>query len=381
VFQVFDREEKRQQRLSASLPVEATNLSLQEKISSTIVVEQPLPPGLRDCPSRQSSWSSYDSAVILRESPSRQSSWGSADTKMTYGTLPSRNSSWGSYDLRQTGGKLSDELEAILVHSGGFSYDREAIPWHPGTVKRTKQKLESESSTKRACPEVVEPLETSTVTIKLQKSTAVKAERCPSPKDVVPQLVTVKVEEPPVLQPPPPQDNSLEGVVKSLKKEFEAKIVRIDRTLSTSSEPTRTDKELAKSEPSSPDVLEDLSVKLLVNRFEVNNKEWPVLCRSVSHSPPGRQRLISDGGCPKRRSSPASLCNQPPVPQRKSSYEATAGNNVIVRSLIIQSGQLPPPQPVLGIAKCKKQQGKTHPLARLTSFAKGRHINPVFNTM
>lgn len=354
-------------------------MSLQEKISSTIVVEQPLPPGLRDCPSRQSSWSSYDSAVILRESPSRQSSWGSADTKITYGTLPSRNSSWGSYDLRHTGGKLSDELEAILVSTGGFSYDREAIPWHPGTVKRTKQKLESESSTKRVCPEVPEQLETSTVTIKLQKST-VKAERCPSPKNGlkdVPQLVRVKVEETPA--PQPPQDNnSLEGVVKSLKKEFEAKIVRIDRSLSTSSEPSRTDKETAKSEPPSPEVVEDLSVKLLVDRFEVNNKEWPVLCRSVSHSPPGRHRIISDGGCPKRRSSPASLCNQPPVPQRKSSYEATAGNNVIVR---IQNRQLPPPQPVLGIAKCKKQQGKSHPLALLTSFAKGRHTNPVFNTM
>jgi len=373
---VFDREEKRQQRLSASIPVEATNTCLlaQEKISAPLNTDQPLPTSLRECPSRQSSWSSYDSAVILRESPSRQSSWGSADTRITYGTMPSRNSSWGSYDIRH-----GDDLEVILGSTGSFSYDRESIPWYPGTVKRTKQKLESESSTKRVCPEVSVILtETSTATIKLQKShvpakAPVKChkEESSSPKNNRdPQLVKPnnRTEEP---------ENS-EGVVKSLKKEFEAKSVKNGRTLSAT-EPLKVEpvKELLpKSEPSSPSV-EDLSVKLLVDKFEVNNKEWPSFCRSISDSPPDRQRYISEGGCPKRRSSPATLCNQPPVPQRKSSFEATAGNNVIVRNLIIQR----PEQPVLGIDKCKKQQGKTHPLARLAPFAKGRHTNPVFNTM
>ncbi|XP_077294421.1 protein phosphatase Slingshot isoform X2 [Arctopsyche grandis] len=68
--------------------------------------------------SRQSSISSCDSAVVI-EKLSRHSSWGSYDTK------PSRNSSWGSYDE----------------------------PWHLGTVKRTKQKLEEGCSTKRICPD------------------------------------------------------------------------------------------------------------------------------------------------------------------------------------------------------------------------------------
>jgi hypothetical protein len=207
---------------------------------------------------------------------------------------------------------------------------------------------------------VNEQLETSTATIKLQKACS------PSPPKSAP-TVLVKVEE----------QQTEEGVVKNLKKEFEAKSVRV-RT-----EPIIAP--TAKSEPSTPEAVEDLSVKLLVDRFEVNNPA--VLCRSISHSPPGRQRLITDTACPKRRSSPASLCNnqQPPVPARKSSsFEATAGanNNVIVRNLIMQSRQLPqqPTQP-LSIAKSKKQQGKTHPLARLAPFAKGRHTNPVFNTM
>lgn len=82
----------------------------------------------RESPSRQSSWSSYDSAVVM-DNNSVHSSWA---------TLPSRNSSWGSYDMRPSGESLGS--------SGLFPYDREEIPWHPGTVKRTKQKLE-ESST------------------------------------------------------------------------------------------------------------------------------------------------------------------------------------------------------------------------------------------
>ncbi|XP_033225658.1 protein phosphatase Slingshot homolog 2 isoform X2 [Belonocnema kinseyi] len=91
-------------------------------------------PTIRDAPSRQSSWSSYDSAVVLENSV--HSSWA---------TLPSRNSSWGSYDMRPV-----DPLGS----SGLFPYDKEEIPWHPGTVRRTKQKLEegsSASTVKRVC--------------------------------------------------------------------------------------------------------------------------------------------------------------------------------------------------------------------------------------
>ncbi|CAL7933182.1 unnamed protein product [Xylocopa violacea] len=92
-------------------------------------------PVTRDSPSRQSSWSSYDSAVVL-DNNSVHSSWA---------TLPSRNSSWGSYDMRP-----SDPLGS----SGLFPYDKEEIPWHPGTVKRTKQKLEENTTSgtvKRVC--------------------------------------------------------------------------------------------------------------------------------------------------------------------------------------------------------------------------------------
>ncbi|KAJ8955261.1 hypothetical protein NQ318_000288 [Aromia moschata] len=147
---VFDREEKKQQRMS-TIPVIPSGcnpeLPNDEKIA-------------RECPSRQSSWSSYDSAVVLGfqnevSELSRHSSWGSGDTR----TLPSRNSSWGSYDMRprgpvhyinEKGEKVTHgNTEAFENSSSGiFPYDKEDIPWHPGTVKRTKQKIE-ECSTKK----------------------------------------------------------------------------------------------------------------------------------------------------------------------------------------------------------------------------------------
>jgi protein phosphatase slingshot len=103
-----------------------------------------------------------------RDAPSRQSSWGSGDTRWTYGgggTLPSRNSSWGSYDMRppmqyvnERGEKqqlpIQTQLDDLFgsSSSGMFPYDRDEIPWYPGTVKRTKQKLEEGTgAVKRMC--------------------------------------------------------------------------------------------------------------------------------------------------------------------------------------------------------------------------------------
>lgn len=89
--------------------------------------------------SRQSSWSSVDSAcIVVGDLPSRNSSWGSGDNNR-----PSRNSSWGSYDTKTViPTTLSEEEDVVMGQSGIFSYEKDEIPWHPGTVKRTKQKIE-----------------------------------------------------------------------------------------------------------------------------------------------------------------------------------------------------------------------------------------------
>ncbi|KAL1400268.1 hypothetical protein pipiens_002084 [Culex pipiens pipiens] len=127
--------------------------------------------------SRQSSWSSVDSAVVADmirgtlSSASRHSSWGSGDNQQQRGAPapPSRNSSWGSYDtgssnsaassiqtvIEVPAGAILMAAEEDLGQSGIFPYDKDEIPWHPGTVKRTKQKIEerSSSSIKRICSE------------------------------------------------------------------------------------------------------------------------------------------------------------------------------------------------------------------------------------
>lgn len=90
--------------------------------------------------SRQSSWSSVDSACILGDHlPSRNSSWGSGDNRI----IPSRNSSWGSYDTKfQQSTSLPLTEDVVMGQSGLFPFSQDEIPWHFGTVKRTKQKIE-----------------------------------------------------------------------------------------------------------------------------------------------------------------------------------------------------------------------------------------------
>lgn len=120
VDRVFDREEKRQiTRLEPN-------------------IKETAPPHFM---SRQSSWSSVDSACIVGDLPSRNSSWGSGDNR------PSRNSSWGSYDTKTTAVPTTLNEDVVMGQSGIFPYEKEEIPWHPGTVKRTKQKIEEKQIT------------------------------------------------------------------------------------------------------------------------------------------------------------------------------------------------------------------------------------------
>ncbi|XP_069703862.1 protein phosphatase Slingshot isoform X2 [Periplaneta americana] len=182
---VFEREERKQQRTTA--PV----ISALPPPPPPCITELSHDAPNRECPSRQSSWSSYDSAVVLgfqgeaRDAPSRQSSWGSGDTRWTYGgggTLPSRNSSWGSYDMHPPMQYVNERGEKQQLDdlfgsssSGMFPYDRDEIPWYPGTVKRTKQKLEEGTGTvKRMCSDAQQRSES-------PASPTVISQECPSP--------------------------------------------------------------------------------------------------------------------------------------------------------------------------------------------------------
>lgn len=118
---VFDREERKQQRLSAVNPQVGD---------------------IKETPSRNSSWGSFDSAVVLadREFPSRQSSWGSCDTRGTAGTVPSRNSSFGPFDIKQQPLKESLDETALKSNISGTYFEKDTGPFSPGTIRRNKSR-------------------------------------------------------------------------------------------------------------------------------------------------------------------------------------------------------------------------------------------------
>lgn len=101
--------------------------------------------------SRQSSCSSVDSAVVvgctgdMRDTPSRHSSWGSGDQRFT----PSRNSSFGSYDIRCPSGTTAITTPGKVDDLGQGNEKTEQLS-QSGTVKRTKHKIEESSGLIRA---------------------------------------------------------------------------------------------------------------------------------------------------------------------------------------------------------------------------------------
>lgn len=463
-------------------------------------------PVTRESPSRQSSWSSYDSAVVL-DNNSVHSSWA---------TLPSRNSSWGSYDMRP-----SD----LLGSSGLFPYDKEEIPWHPGTVKRTKQKLEEGTTTggvKRVCtqnstaddksdrltaeteavasveaynpvllqhmpsptlrrrdssptqehnlkvetnrdsPSPVGSIDISLTSMRqigrlstsapapsslssesdlplslrscrseseTSSPCVVNTPQCPSVKHhkmVLENLCNksvfskrcLSVDDSPEAECP----RSTSGIVKNLKKEFEAKSTKLEKSPENTCEgesaslvarPKRDVK--IRSLPSSPviphneskiqpspsvgetkdkqgrrceatpsssqDNMEDLSVRVLVGKYEVakpdsrkssdvqlrvhKDKDWD----SMEVHPPAKSKIAPEFS---RRSAPIMINNhssslfseapeapgRPPVPSP----------SVVVASVVAKAA-----------SKKQQQHGRTHPLARLQ--VRPRHSSPVYNTM
>lgn len=179
---VFEHEEKKH----VPLPISTTDSGHSIAHSANVTIPSD------SYVSRQSSWSSVDSAVVLgftgesRNAPSRHSSWGSGDTNRQ---IPSRNSSWGSYDMRNNKNLIRDKLkfntEEILSmsNSGIFPYDKDEIPWHPGTVKRTKQKIEELSVVKRLCSDAndeYKPDSESTAPVVVNPSHRIKNSRCQS---------------------------------------------------------------------------------------------------------------------------------------------------------------------------------------------------------
>ncbi|CAD6206228.1 GSCOCG00010030001-RA-CDS [Cotesia congregata] len=410
----------------------------------------------RELPSRQSSWSSYDSAVVLDNSV--HSSWA---------TLPSRNSSWGSYDMRSNPDPLGS--------SGLFPYDREEIPWHPGTVKRTKQKIEEGTGTKRVCTqnddkvESTEPFQEPKETVDSPvggidiSSTGITRQigrlstSAPAPSALEPELPTVALRtcrsesetsspcvvntpqcpsvkhhkmilenltkpnfgkrclsvddspEPPCSSSSSSSSSSSEGsrnkagIVKNLKKEFEAKSkfekspegsgdnvtdwasVKRDKIRSLPSSPViahnetkiRTSASVSATSIKDDD-LEDLSVKVLVGKYEVKppgskdevkKSEVQLRAHNLEAHPPAKAKIAPQEFA--RRSAPIIINSAVFLP------EASAGE-APGRPPIVPSPQAVVAS-VVKAAKKQQQHGRTHPLTRLQ--VRPRHSSPVYNTM
>ncbi|XP_029158132.1 protein phosphatase Slingshot homolog 2 isoform X2 [Nylanderia fulva] len=468
-------------------------------------------PVTRESPSRQSSWSSYDSAVVL-DNNSVHSSWA---------TLPSRNSSWGSYDMRP-----SD----LLGSSGLFPYDKEEIPWHPGTVKRTKQKLEEGTTVggvKRVCtqnstsaddksdrlaaevdavavetynPMLLHQMPSPSPTRRRDSSPSqehnlkVETNRdSPSPVGIdisltsirqigrlstsapapsslssesdlplslrscrsesetsspcvvnTPQCPSVKhhkmvlenlcnksvfskrclsVDDSPEAECP----RSTSGIVKNLKKEFEAKSTKLEKSPENNacegenaSLPARPKRDVKiRSLPSSPviphneskiqsspsvgetkdskqgrrseetpplsqdNTSEDLSVRVLVGKYEVarpesrksssdvqlrahKDKDWD----TMEVHPPAKSKIAPEFS---RRSAPIMINNHSAplfseTPEAPGRPPAVPSPSVVVASVVAKAA-----------SKKQQQHGRTHPLARLQ--VRPRHSSPVYNTM
>ncbi|XP_070169933.1 protein phosphatase Slingshot isoform X1 [Polyergus mexicanus] len=469
-------------------------------------------PITRESPSRQSSWSSYDSAVVL-DNNSVHSSWA---------TLPSRNSSWGSYDMRP-----SD----LLGSSGLFPYDKEEIPWHPGTVKRTKQKLEEGTTVggvKRVCtqnstsaddksdrlvtevdavavetynPMLLHQMPSLSPTRRRDSSPSqehnlkIETNRdSPSPVGIdisltpirqigrlstsapapsslssesdlplslrscrsesetsspcvvnTPQCPSVKhhkmvleslcnksmfskrclsVDDSPEAECP----RSTSGIVKNLKKEFEAKSTKLERSPENNtyesenvSLPVRSKRDVKiRSLPSSPviphneskiqssssvgetkdskpgrrsettpplssqnNTSEDLSVRVLVGKYEVarpeskknssdvqlrahKDKDWD----TMEVHPPAKSKIAPEFS---RRSAPIMINNHSAplfseVPEAPGRPPAVPSPSMVVASVVAKAA-----------SKKQQQHGRTHPLARLQ--VRPRHSSPVYNTM
>ncbi|CAH0556014.1 unnamed protein product [Brassicogethes aeneus] len=329
----------------------------------------------KKCPSRQNSWGSYDSAVVMsyqsenNSELSRQSSWGSGDTR----TLLSRNSSWGSYDMR--GRAISEKpVEKLIVVS-----DEIEIP----AAELTSRGLLSKSAPEPSSMELI-PQERA---LSRSASNVISTAQCSSVKQHKTLLESLhnKDSKTTARKSEDGIENSF-GKVRNLKKEFEAKSsTNIDAEAPVvNSDPVKAknrdnsilhqqqQQQQQQAKEAKEKAEEEVSMKLLIGMFEPNKEETQARvemrpkpfgqnrnarysCIEVGEKGPYDKIFISNLNKGKNDVE----FKRPPIPVvRNSSLAATV---------------------IASAAKKQQQYGKSHPLARLS--IKPRHNNPVYNTM
>lgn len=376
---VFDREERKQNRFSTAvnppIPLAVAELSSTDSLVS-----------------RQSSWSSVDSAVVLgsRDTPSRHSSWGSGDNR----TLPSRNSSWGSYDMRSSSASCNDpklltekQEELIMGNSGIFPFDKDEIPWHPGTVKRTKQKIEELSAAKRICSESNDE---NKMMNRIQQSrchseevlagTSLSSSHYSRLSASAPETSAIGLISPLRrfnLKTRHSIDESLKsglpGIVRSLKMNFEAKSKTDEngkKVKSLPSSPVAVHIDLSTSNLNKENK-EDISVKGLVDKYEVTKM------RPIETVPKQRPRSVFE--TKQIHMTKPFMITHSTIISKTDEYRRPPVPPTVKNAI----GNIP----ISGVSAaknvCKKvqQHGKTHPLARLGLSKQRVNTSAAYNTM
>lgn len=320
--------------------------------------------------SRQNSWSSYDSAVIVHDVMSRNSSWGSCDTH----ALPSRNSSWGSYDVRSAMQYVSERGErpapvtelSVTATKSADEPNRHHPSYHP--AKRSKQKEDQLPNCYSSSPTLGRGL--------LPKLT----DRATASQPNISGLGNSNGNN----------FNKHNSLVKSLKEEFEAKagdlVEKQVRKNSGSGGVTEDDigSEHVKSLPSSP-VSEHLKVAQRPSPTASSLEDIKSVRKLVGNFENGRARsktLVLGSGCPRKPS-------QPPVLTKVSGFDSTAHSQQIsspkctkfeCNPVVLPIQQSDIRASVNRAANNKLQQGKSHPLTKL-SFKQHKVNSTVYNSM
>lgn len=346
-------------------------------------------------PSRQSSWSSFDSAVVL--DLSRHSSWGSYDTRGAKTQIIGREESIkrakdrsddrnlkkddterGAECAAASQKQLSD-LSIIREHNEARNAERRLTD-RSGLVADNERKFNETCAILKELANAAARMEKAR-----DRGASTWSGRLAASVPADTWLRAGLRRRRPVCASQGDLPRAAAGLVSNLKKEFEARSET--DTLRRSEPRTRTAaNEHADRSPASPPSGEDLSVKVLVDRYD-----RPGRSRSESVGTKGPQESVSKKCRLTTESESRTRTRSGAVALRNSFCGAFRG----------LGADRPPPAPtvlalapidyndvvvstVMSKAQNKKQlqHGKTHPLTRLNlNRSNNRCSNPVYNTM
>lgn len=356
-------------------------------------------------PSRQSSWSSFDSAVV--PDISRHSSWGSYDTRTARPQLTARDEPAKRTKERPDDRALRKDEErsdpivsvqrptsdlGIITEHTEARGARRSVDRLPADISDNERKFNEtcailkELASAAARMERVRDRGASTWSGRLSASAPVDTWLRAGLRRR--RLTAVSHPDLPRSAPPAPSvsptTSSAAGLVSNLKKEFEARFegdtLRQPKSRSRAATVDGRDRT-----PTSPPAGEDLSVKVLVDRYD-----QPGRARSESSSE-GRAKAPHESISKKCKlaaeTEPRRVGGSASASLRNSFCGAIRGERPPIVPTVVSIAPIDYSNVVSTVmlkAQNKKQlqHGKTHPLTRLNlNRSNNRCSNPVYNTM